>query len=128
MTATPRPPPPAPELRQMLAHRDPSLALAVAALLRRAGPDGAVLFGELAVAYTEDYLDLRRRTLDERLPEGGVLSVDQVRGHLMTSVLPRLVTDGVLEPVPEAVEYDTRLQWRAEHWASLARSVEQARE
>jgi lipopolysaccharide export system ATP-binding protein len=114
-------------LRDLLAARDPSLALAVAALLRRAGDDGAVSFGDLAVAYCEDYLDLRRQAFGERLPEGGVLSIDQVRGHLTASVLPRLVTDGLLEPLPETVEYDTPVKLRPEHWARIAPTLGEAR-
>jgi len=85
-------------LRPLLEGRDPSLALAVAALLDRADEGGGVPFGDLAVAYREDHLDLRRRALGEARSEGGVLSVDQVRRHLRDSVLPRLVTDGVLDP------------------------------
>lgn len=113
-------------LRDLLAARDPSLALAVAALLRRAGLDGAAPFGDLAVAYREGHLDLRRRAFGEGLHEGGVLSVDQVRQHLTTSVLPRLVTDGLLEPLPTVMEDGTPVRVGAGLWATIAPDAPQA--
>jgi len=85
----------------ILAHlrtRDPSLCLAVAALLRIADERGAAPFGELAVAYREDYLaTLRRVAGDAARSESGTLSVDDVRRHLAVSVLPRLATEALIE-------------------------------
>ena len=40
--------------------RDPSLALAVASLLRCTMEDGTVTFSALALAYREDYLSLHK--------------------------------------------------------------------
>src|SRR5437867_4029373 len=97
-------------LRDSLAGRDPSLSLALAALLARAGVDGAARFGELAVAYREDYLELRQTAFGEARHEGGALSVDQVRRHLAGSVLPRLALDRLLAPLPDApLEDDSRI-------------------
>ncbi|HXV86961.1 MAG TPA: LPS export ABC transporter ATP-binding protein, partial [Gemmatimonadales bacterium] len=107
-------------LRPLLQGRDPSLALAVAALLSRADADGTASFGELAVAYREDHLDLRRQAVGEARSEGGVLSVDQVRRHLETSVLPRLVTDGLLEALPEMLDDNSAVRLRPEWWAGAS--------
>ena len=114
-------------LRPLLHGRDPSLALAVAALLGRADASGAASFGDLAVAYREDHLDLRRQALGEARSEGGVLSVDQVRRHLTTSVLPRLVTDGVLEALPETLDDHTPVRLRTELWSVAAAEAHAAR-
>jgi len=106
-------------LRSLLAGRDPSLSLALASLLGRAGPDGAATFGDLAVAYREDYLAMRQRAFGESRHEGGVLSVDQVRRHLSQSVLPRLVTDQLLAPLPDPLDDASLVRLHPETWTSL---------
>ena len=72
----------------------PSQPLALTALLRAAGSDGAVAFGALAVVYREDHLALHQADLGKGPGQGGALSMDEVRRHLQSSVLPRLVTTG----------------------------------
>jgi lipopolysaccharide export system ATP-binding protein len=90
----------------ILAHlrtRDPSLCLAVAALLRIADESGSAPFDALAVAYREDYLAVLRRVAgDEGRGDAGTLSVDDVRRHLAVSVLPRLATEALLTPPSRA--------------------------
>ena len=83
-------------LLEHLGHRDPSECLAVAALLREADADGTAPFGALAVTYREDYLGALRAAGGSQV-DAGTLSMDDVRRHLATSVLPRLATEGVLE-------------------------------
>ena len=104
----------------VLSGRDPSAPVAVAALLRVADGDGATTFGQLAVAYREDHLVLYRDVLGETSERAGTLSVDEVRRYLRLSVLPRLVTDGVLDPVPDVLEDDSPVGLRAAHWAAVA--------
>jgi len=106
-------------LRAALAGRDPSLSLALAALLARAGPEGAAAFGDLAVQYREDYLALRQRAFGETRAEGGVLSVDQVRRHLAESVLPRLVTDHLLASFQQPPEDGTAVGIYPALWSAL---------
>ena len=85
------PPAPAPlGLTELLATRDSSLPLAAAALARIADPQGRATFGQLAVAYREEFLKLRAHTKGTSLQESGSLSVDDARAHLGNSVLPRL--------------------------------------
>ncbi len=89
--------------------RDPSLALAVAAVLRCTMEDGTVTFTALALAYREDYLSLHKGGAADLGQQSGTLSVDEVRRHLQSSVLPRLAMDGVLDSLPETLEDDTPL-------------------
>jgi len=98
--------------------RNPSLPLALAAVLQVADPEGRCTFADLAVAYRERYLHVVRRR--EAAGQGGTLSVDEVRRFLTGSVLPRLVTDGILEPLPEVLEDATVLRVRAERWGDMA--------
>ena len=103
----------------LLHGRDPSQPLALTALLRAAGSDGAVAFGALAVAYREDHLALHQADLGKGPGQGGALSMDEVRRHLQSSVLPRLVTDGILEPIPETFDEESTVRMRPELWRGL---------
>jgi lipopolysaccharide export system ATP-binding protein len=114
-------------VRGSLAGRDPSLSLALAALVSRATPEGSVRFGDLAVAYREDYLALRQRAFGDQRHERGALSVDEVRRHLARSVLPRLVTDGLLAPLPEPIEDGTLVTCGEEPWSDFAREPDRGR-
>jgi lipopolysaccharide export system ATP-binding protein len=81
----------------MFAGRDPSLPLAVAALLEAADSSGKAAFDDLAVAYRSAHLELQLRERGDTAPQRGILSVDEVRHHLMSSVLPRLATEGIVQ-------------------------------
>jgi lipopolysaccharide export system ATP-binding protein len=107
-------------LLQQLRGRDPSVCLAVAALLRTSDAQGATPFGAAAIAYREDYLDaLRRSAGDTGHADPGTLSVDDVRRHLATSVLPRLVTEGVVEEPGGGWDEGSVVRFRAGPWATL---------
>ncbi|HEX9691188.1 MAG TPA: LPS export ABC transporter ATP-binding protein [Gemmatimonadales bacterium] len=103
-----------------LTGKHPSLPLAVASLIARADSNGAVRFGELAVTYREDHLELQRQEFGEMARQRGVLSVDEVRRHLHTSVLPRLARDGILEAPPEKMDDAATVRFRIDTWESLA--------
>src|SRR2546428_10224322 len=85
-----------PELAELLVGRDPSLPLAAAALARIADGGGRAAFGDLAVAYREEFLKLWAHTRGGALPEAGNLSVDDARANLGSSVLPRLALTGAV--------------------------------
>jgi lipopolysaccharide export system ATP-binding protein len=106
-------------LRETFTERDPSQPLAAATLLRCADGQGAVPFGRLAVAYREDHLELHRGEWGDPAVEQGALSVDEVRRHLRESVLPRLVTDGLLEPVPAVLDDASTVRLHPLVWAEL---------
>ena len=89
---------------ELLATRDSSLALVVAAMARIADAQGHTTFGALAVAYREEFLKLRAHTKGASASDAGSLSVDEARTHLGNSVLPRL---GVLK----LVSFPTGVLW-----------------
>ena len=113
-------------LREVFAGRESSLPLAVAAILRTADETGAVTFGELAVSYREDHLDLQRQ-LGEAAGQAGVLSVDEVRRHLEGSVLPRLSTDGILEFLTLPIDDATSIRLGPDLWATISAGRDAAR-
>lgn len=110
-----------------LAGKDPSLPLAVAALLARSDDSGAASFHDLAVAYREDYLSLQREEWGESARLSGALSVDQVRRYLAVSVLPRLASEGILDPVPSAPEDGDLVRVASERWGAFAADRDGAR-
>ncbi len=115
-------------LRLALAGKDPSLALAVASLLRSADSEGATPLEQLAVVYREAYLELQQRQLGDASRQRGVLSVDEVRRHLAASVLPRLVGEGILERLPHPLEPAAPIRAARGLWDQLAPQRDRARE
>lgn len=78
---------------ETLTGRDPSVPLALGALVGSAGDDGQVALSDLVLAYRDTYLRCAEQS-------GGMVSLDlsgeEVRGNLTRSVLPRLETEGFL--------------------------------
>ena len=108
-------------LLTQLKGRDPSICLVVAALLKAGDEQGATSFGAAAIAYREDYLDALRRTEGESgRADPGTLSVDDVRRHLATSVLPRLATEAVISDPGRGWDQNSVVQFKAETWAALS--------
>ena len=109
-----------PDLVTHLKTRDPSLCLAVSALLRLADDTGAAAFGALAVAYREDYLAaLGRVAGDMSRPDPGTLSVDDVRRHLGVSVLPRLAQEALIQAPIRAWTDAESVHFRVQVWEAL---------
>ncbi len=116
------------ELLGQLKTRDPSVCLAVAAILRCVDVQGAAPFHAVAVAYREDYLAALRVAAGEAgRADPGTLSVDDVRKHLAASVLPRLVTDGILEEPFRGWSEETIALIRPAVWTILAPGAAEAR-
>ena len=107
-------------LTELLATRDSSLALAAAALARVAGPAGRAPFGDLAVAYREEFLKLRAHARGTSLPEAGSLSVDEARAHLTTSVLPRLALLKILVVPAGTLWNEAPIAFAPDVWAEIA--------
>jgi lipopolysaccharide export system ATP-binding protein len=80
----------APEWVAALGDRDPSVPIALAAIVRAAGPSDSIAFSDLVFGYREAYLACYQ-PIGEADQE---VSGDEVRHHLRTSVLPRLATEG----------------------------------
>ena len=103
----------------IFATRDSSLALAAAALARIADDQGRATFSDLAVAYREEFLKLRTHAKGDA-PDAGSLSVDEARGYLATSVLPRLAMLKVLVLPISALWGDAPVAFTSEIWTSIS--------
>jgi lipopolysaccharide export system ATP-binding protein len=117
-----------PPLLAQLRGRDPSVCLALAALLKSADEVGGTAFGAAAVAYREDYLDAVRRSAGGTVPDPGTLSVDDVRRHLSTSVLPRLATEGVIVEPGRGWDESSVVQFKPETWQALGAERDASRQ
>lgn len=77
-----------------VSRRDPSVSLTLAAMVRAAGPHGALSLTELIVGYRETYLLTYRDVARGSDPD---LSEEEVREHLARTLLPRLAEEGWID-------------------------------
>jgi lipopolysaccharide export system ATP-binding protein len=103
----------------LLASRDSSLPLAVAAIVQVADDHGLAPLGPLAVTYREDFLRVRAQVRGTTLPESGSLSVDDARTNLRASVLPRLELERIVT-LPTDWHDEARVSVTPELWAAVA--------
>ena len=88
-------------------HNDQLDGFALHAIVRAADDTGSAKLREVAANYREDYLrGLRMRGQDAER-EAGRLGQDEVRGYLITSILPRLAERGVIAAVDGDLDRDT---------------------
>jgi hypothetical protein len=78
------------------------VALALLAVVRAADASGHAKLGDIATRYREDYLAQLRVEGRDADREAGRLSLDEVRTHLATAVLPRLAAAGAITIPPDA--------------------------
>jgi len=106
-------------IADLLAARDSSLPLAAAALARVADEHGRAAFGDLAIAYREEFLKLRAHSRGATLPELSGLSVEEFRTSLRTSMLPRLALMKIVA-YPVGIPYDdTPIAFTSDVWTEL---------
>ena len=106
-------------IADLFAARDSSLPLAAAALARVADEHGRAAFGDLAIAYREEFLKLRAHSRGASLPELSGLSVEEFRTSLRTSMLPRLALMKIVA-YPVGIPYDdTPIAFTSDVWTEL---------
>ena len=104
-----------------LARGDRSTALALHAIITAADADGFARLDDVAVTYRRDHLAAQRAAGRDAEREAGELSMDQVRSHLATSVLPRLASEGVVAlPSGSVLEPSVRLRITNALWAEIS--------
>ncbi len=106
-------------IADLLAARDSSLPLAAAALARVADEHGRTAFGDLAIAYREEFLKLRAHSRGASLPELSGLSVEEFRTSLRTSMLPRLALMKIVAHSVGIPYDDTTIAFTSEAWTEL---------
>ncbi len=112
-------------LVEQLARGDRSHALALHALISAANANGVADFDDIARAYRDDHLAALRATGRDAEREAGRLSLDEVRQHLATSVLPRLAADGVIAPPANSSEPWATVSVLPRIWSDISSAREQ---
>ena len=108
-------------LLDQYASADRSLVLALHALFGSAREDGTTDLDGLTLKYRDDHLAAMREEGRDAEREAGRLSLDEVRHHLVSSVLPRLLSDGVIKlPGEGLVQPGARIAVAPALWAQLA--------
>jgi lipopolysaccharide export system ATP-binding protein len=101
-------------------HGDRSLALTLHALIIAADAQGCSDFNQAAIIYRDDHLAAMRADGRDAEREAGRLSLDEVRKHLAASVLPRLVSEGVIIlPQSGLSAPDARIRITDPYWQDI---------
>jgi lipopolysaccharide export system ATP-binding protein len=109
------------QLAERLAGGDRSIALALLALIGAADANGTAGFNDVATRYRGDYLAQLRAEGRDAEREAGRLSLDEVRAHLATAVLPRLAATGAIELPAEGIKApDQRIAINTGVWREIA--------
>lgn len=107
-------------LLEHLANGDRSTALALHALVCAADAGGVATFENVAVRYRADHLAAQRAAGRDAEREAGELSMDQVRDHLVRSVLPRLASEQMVTLPPGELLPEGRVQIAPRIWNDVA--------
>ena len=109
-----------------VAQGDRSAALALHALISAADAEGCSNFSEAARIYRDDHLAAMRAGGLDADREAGRLSLDEVRQHLARSVLPRLVSEGVVILPPGGLSApDAKIRIAEAYWKDIQASRRQ---
>lgn len=107
-------------LLHRIAEADRSLALLLGCLLAASNDAGVTSLNALAIAFRDHHLRLVRAEGRDAERESGRLSLDEVRGYLRNSLLPRLVREGVVLLPPGGIEApDSQLTVAPNVWDEL---------
>jgi lipopolysaccharide export system ATP-binding protein len=100
---------------------DRSVGLGLAAIVRAADSEGRAILNDVAIQYRDNYIRLLRSEGRHAEAEAGRLGLDEVRTHLAQSVIPRLVSEGIVHVAAGDVEdFDASLRIEPRIWNELA--------
>ena len=107
-----------------LARGDRSTALALHSLISVADPTGVADFDRAVLVYRDDHLSVLRASGRDAEHEAGRLSLDEVRQHLIRSVLPRLSADGTIMPLDSADSWRV-VRFTPNAWSEISAARQQ---
>jgi len=107
-------------LLHRIAEADRSLALLLGCLLTASDDAGVASLNAVSIAFRDHHIRLVRAEGRDAERESGRLSLDEVRGYLRESLLPRLVREGVVLLPPGGIEApDSKLTVAPGVWEEL---------
>jgi len=99
---------------------DRSVALAMKALVSAARETGEVPLNDVAIQYRNEHLAMVRESGGDADHEAGRLSLDEVRIHLVKTVLPKLVNEGLIMLPPGGLASpDASIRIVDRYWRAL---------
>jgi lipopolysaccharide export system ATP-binding protein len=104
------------------AANDRSAALALHAIITEADERGHAAFDAVVRRYRDDHLAATRREGKDAEQEAGRLSLDEVRAHLVKSVLPRLAAERLIVIEPDAAGQPAAVRVSEALWTEVAPS------
>ena len=104
-----------------IARGDRSIAMTLSALILVASDDGSATINDIVIRFRDEHLDAWRVEGRDAQREAGRLSLDEVRKHVVDSMLPRLASEGLVILPPEGVGApDARVRLVSELWNEVA--------
>jgi lipopolysaccharide export system ATP-binding protein len=108
------------EIIRQLSGDERSIAIALGAIIHEADASGSARFKDVVIRYRDDYLRALRSEGKDAEREAGRLGLDEVRGYIATSIVPRLIGDGALvPPAPDPEDPDATLQLSEALWRDV---------
>ena len=106
---------------ERFAGDDRSVGLGLAAIVRAADAEGVAILNDVAIRYRDNYIRLLRTEGKNAEEEAGRLGLDEVRNYLAQSVIPRLLSEGIVSLVRGDIEdFDAALRIEPRIWNDLA--------
>ena len=106
---------------ERFAGDDRSVGLGLAAIVRAADAGGRAIVNDVAIQYRDNYLRVLRSEGGNAEAEAGRLGLDEVRAFLAQSVIPRLVSEGIVTLVEGDIEeFDASLRVDPQLWTQLS--------
>ena len=100
---------------------DRSIVFGLHALVSEADANGIAAFNDVAIRFRDDYLAALRSQGQDAEREAGRLSLDEVRGFLARSVLPRLVSLNLVEyPLAGDPDGASKVRLAPSLWGEIA--------
>jgi lipopolysaccharide export system ATP-binding protein len=109
------------EIIKNLSGDERSMSIALAAVIREADQNGSAAFHSVVIRYRDEFLRVLRSEGKDAEKEAGRLGLDEVEAYLASSIIPRMVGDGIVLPLdPDADLSDARIQLTEQVWRDIS--------
>ena len=109
------------EIIKKLSGDERSMSIALAAIVREADQTGSAPFHGVAIRYRDEFLRTLRAEGKDAEREAGRLGLDEVEAYLASSIIPRMVGDGIVRQIdPDADLSETKIQLTEQVWQDIS--------
>ncbi len=113
-------PPRVREIISKLSGDERSMAIALGAIITTADQTGSAPFHAVVIRYRDEFLRSLRAEGKDAEREAGRLGLDEVESYLAGSIIPRMVGDGIVQPLdPEADLLEATIQLSKPVWDEI---------